>query len=401
VDAEARVRALDRGLLTELVRRATGRETLTVSDWQYRSIYEPIVPTTVGVYRLEGHGVAGTETVAWSLVLKIVRAAAPSDAGAWGEDLASPAYWKRDVLMYQSGLFDHLPDGLAAPRCLLISEHPGEELWVWLEDIVDDLPRWPLARYRLAARHLGRFNGGVIVGRALPDYPWLTKSLLRTYSGFDAARFADLAPLMSHERVRRVWPKPLLEGLQQLWAAREDTLALLARLPQTLCHRDAGRVNLFARRRPDGGEETVAIDWGWAGIGALGEEIAPVVVAPVLRFQDVEPAELAQLAALAFEGYLEGLHDAGWRGDPEQVRQGFVATMAMRYGLFRIVEAADDAQREGMERIIGHPIEEVAERVATIRRFVLDQVAATPGLPSLRAVRPSHSRKDADNAVPG
>jgi hypothetical protein len=392
------VQALDRGLLTELVRRATGRETLTVSDWQYRSIYEPIVPTTIGVFRLEGHGVAGSETAAWSLVLKIVRA---FDAGAWGNDITSPAYWKRDVLMYQSGLFDHLPDGLAVPRCLLISEHPGEELWVWLEDIVDDLPRWPLARYRLAARHLGRFNGAVIAGRALPDHPWLTKSLLRTYSGYDAARFADLAPLLRHERVRRVWSEALLEDLQRLWAAREGILARLDRLPQTLCHRDAGRVNLFARRRPDGGEETVAIDWGWAGIGALGEEVAPLVVAPVLRFQDVEPAELAHLAALAFDGYVEGLHEAGWRGDPGQVRLGFAATMAMRYGLFPVVEAADDAQREGVERIIGRPIEEVAERVATIRRFVLDQVAATPGLLSLRAVRPRHRRKGAANAVSG
>lgn len=51
-------------------------------------------------------------------------------------------------------------------------------------------------------------------------------------------------------------------------------IANLSRLPQTLCHHDAVRSNLIARRRPDGATEIVAIDWESTGPGAVGAEIA-------------------------------------------------------------------------------------------------------------------------------
>jgi hypothetical protein len=41
---------------------------------------------------------------------------------------------------------------------------------------------------------------------------------------------------------------------------------------QELCHFDVWRTNLFARSSPEGQEETVATDWAFAGIGAVGLE---------------------------------------------------------------------------------------------------------------------------------
>ena len=38
---------------------------------------------------------------------------------------------------------------------------------------------WPVARFGLAARHLGRFSGRSLVGHPLPDAPWLSRAVLR------------------------------------------------------------------------------------------------------------------------------------------------------------------------------------------------------------------------------
>ena len=101
-----------------------------------------------------------------------------------------------------------------------------------------------------------------------------------------------------------------------LWADRESFLAALDRLPQTLQHSDAGRKNLFLRRSDAGKAETIAIDWGWIGIGPIGSELAPLVASASLWFMDVQPEDLPEVEQIAFAGYLQGLREAGWRGMP-------------------------------------------------------------------------------------
>ena len=54
-------------------------------------------------------------------------------------------------------------------------------IWIWLEEVADTVGApWPLARYGLAARHLGGFNGAYLVGRPVPAYPWLSRNWLRS-----------------------------------------------------------------------------------------------------------------------------------------------------------------------------------------------------------------------------
>ena len=50
--------------------------------------------------------------------------------------------------------------------------------------------------------------------------------------------------------------------------------------------------------------------------GALGEELAPLVAATVIFDPTAHWECLPDLDDLAFNGYLDGLHDVGWRGDP-------------------------------------------------------------------------------------
>ena len=83
---------------------------------------------------------------------------------------------------------------------------------------------------------------------------------------------------------------------------------------------------------PLGEYEMVAIDWAFAGTGAIGEEIA-LIVAATLLFFEVEMGEAAGLNRIVFDGYLEGLHETAREGDPRMVRLGYAVGSALRYGL--------------------------------------------------------------------
>jgi hypothetical protein len=103
---------------------------------------------------------------------------------------------------------------------------------------------------------------------------------------------------------------------------------MLERLPRSLCHHDAFRRNLFARQGQDGRAETVAIDWDKLGTGWIGKEIV-ALFATSLIFFEIDLDRIAELDALIFNGYLDGLRDAGWRGDPRWARFGYAATAAL------------------------------------------------------------------------
>jgi len=151
-------------------------------------------------------------------------------------------------------------------------------------------------------------------------------------------------------------------------------LNALDQLPQTLCHLDAFRRNLFARRTADSREQTVAIDWGFMGQAALGEELVPLVLASVIFFA-VDPSELRELDQIAFGNYLEGLHDVGWHGDPRIVRLGYVAAAALRYtfpiALNLMLEASGVAW---IEKVFGHSIGEFADCHIGVHQFTLGLV---------------------------
>jgi hypothetical protein len=103
------------------------------------------------------------------------RAAELDDPSDWD-------YWKREALAYEAGLLVDLADGFVAPRCYGIRDLGQDHVAIWLEDIVGSGPsRWPLERYGLAARHLGRFNGAYLTGRRLPGWPWLSVGRVRQW----------------------------------------------------------------------------------------------------------------------------------------------------------------------------------------------------------------------------
>ncbi|HRJ40972.1 MAG: phosphotransferase [Caldilineaceae bacterium] len=332
------------------------------------------------VSRLTGTATVGGTQHPWSLIRK--KLASPQSRQATSSDeLEKPSginYWKREYAIYRSGLLDELPDSLAAPRCYRATE-TSEGCTVWLEEIREELPIWPLDRYGPAAQSLGAFNGHYLTQRPIPDYPWFTIDINRQREQKNRKSLARLDELRQQPIVRRGWPDDVTEGILRIAQERELFFQALDRLPRVLRHADAGRRNLLSRRGKEGQTETVAIDWGYAGIGAVGSEIAPTVVSSALWFQGVTPEQLPELEEIVFTGYLQGLRQAGWEGDARLARLGYLCTVALRFGIAIAIPeilALEQMNRASVKDVFGWSIEEWSDALVGIRRFVIQRAEA-------------------------
>jgi hypothetical protein len=378
----AQLAAIDQAALTPLVQSALSSKTVEVMDWDYE---RPHGGAGAGnaIYRFSGQGRDQGQTVPWSLILKTLQPQVPGDdPSAWN-------YYKREAVAYQSGWLDDLPGGLAAPRCFDIIERPDGTCWIWLEDVRDEIgPHWPLEHYGLVARHLGQFNGAYLVDLPLPSWPWLSSGWLRQVIENSASALPLLRDSLDHALIRRWMPGDAAHRYFRLWEERGVYLDALDRLPHTLCHFDIFRRNLFARRTAGGDHQTVAVDWAFVGKGALGEDLVPLVLASIMFFE-VGLDQAQALEEIAFEGYLKGLRDVGWRGDPRQVRLGYAAAASLRYkfndaGRWLAVVLNEDLhpmilQMWGMpiEKVIDHTaqVASIFDRLADEARKLIDALA--------------------------
>jgi hypothetical protein len=381
MDIPAQLVAIDRKTLTPPVRRMLSSDTVDVLDWQVRPLRSGSGnPVSAGLYRFAGSAQDHRKVVPWSLVLKIAQSPAnvgATDAGE-GQDPTHWNYWKREMHVYQSGFLDRLPAGLAAPRCFGTEERPGNVIWLWLEEIVGIYGEtWPLERYGLAARHLGRLNGAYLASRPLPTYPWLGIGLFRHwYTSLPVsmpllAAFRQEVIAWERPMIRRIFPPPDRNPFVRLLIEWEPFVNALDRLPQTICHRDAYPTNLMARRTEDGEEETVAVDWALMGIGPVGEELAQLAFG---AFHELEGIGLADVNRVVFGGYLEGLHESGWHGDAPVVRFGFVTSTVLRAGLTWLGSLCQGLQKgrsDEPDETEEEPIDAASERRARRLRFML------------------------------
>ena len=274
-------------------------------------VHNPLNGVTAGVWRQA------------DLVRKVItcRREAPAHWAA-SEAPRHWNYWRREALVYESALPDRL--GLPAPRLRSLRPTADGDVELWLEHVggrqgaamtLDDLERAALAL-------------GCAQGRAeLPDEPWLSRGFLRDYSGSRPANWALL-----HDDA--AWSQPLMgehfgdalrTDLVRLCERREWLLALMERLPRTLCHLDVWPHNLVARL--DG--EVVFVDWAFAGDGAIGEDVGNFVVDSIFDLL-LPHGAIGELDARLTDAYVRGLRTAGWDGDARVARLGICAS-AVKY----------------------------------------------------------------------
>ena len=352
------------------VRRHLGREDSSIRDWTCRRLVGG--GEGLGVWRLSGGALIANTLHPWSTILK-----------GWPpqETDPAPSTWNwphREMELYRSGLLADLPGGIQAPACYGETERPDGSVWLWLENITDQSEGpWPLDRYTEVARHLGQFNGAYVAGRPLPEDPWLSRHWLSQWVEAAAPAVAELSRAASHPLVRQVYPSQVIEAYTRLWAERHAQYAVLDQLPQTFCHLDAFRRNLFMRQGRDSRDETVLIDWGFARIAGVGEELASLVAASAL-YTDISVNHAQQLQDMVLVSYTEGLRDAGWHGDPDLVATGYRVATGLRFGvgLLRQLVAIllDERLHSYIEHLIGRPLEEIVANLAAMNGWLVDLV---------------------------
>jgi len=314
------------------------------------------------VVRFRGQALVSGARRSWSVVRKWTAGAqtprAPVDRA------------RREAFAYRSGLLDDIGD-LHVPRAWDINLADDGSTTLWLEDVRDSEP-WTMATYRRAAHALGTFNGAFLTKPA-PERRWLVGDWAHRQS-----EPVDLQAVLrgievdaATDAARRALGDDAGERARALQEHQPAFIELLGRLPQTLCHHDAARSNLVARRAC-GRWEIVAFDWESAGPGAVGAEIATLVSAS-LRKGDVPPDETGSLDRNVFEGYVAGLRTVGWSGDHRIARLGYTAALALRAWFVRgtLRDLADRGSRPVINRAPHLATDEVRRRFASISRFLL------------------------------
>ncbi len=383
------VDSADPELITDVARRALQSYTAQPLAWECVPISYVANPMAAiasrGIYRVGGTARDQDRTVPWSAILKEMHSPAgfilPNGMAVTEEmaaDQGNFGYWKRELLAYRSGLLDDLPGGIAAPRWLSVTEQLDGSHWLWLEDVEDAGGEWPMEMYGTVARQLGTFNGAYLAGEPLPEYPWLSRRRVRSWIEGPVTNMMGAVQaqphLWQHPALRATLPRDIPERLMGLWAGRDRLLDALDRLPRVYCHLDAFRGNLLTRPGHDGEQQTVAVDWAFTGIAAVGEEVGPLIVATLLN-SHLPTDRTAELESVALDGYVQGLIDAGWTGDPAVARLGYTASVALRYGVQTTVELALLPANEGMltatEHAHGCTYEQFIERRVPLIRTLL------------------------------
>ncbi len=289
---------------------------------------------TAGIWRVRGP--AGTA------ILKVARrpsAAGPPKAFPTSDEPTHWNYWQREALAYQSGLAAtaYAGAGITAPTLLQASPRPDGGVELWLADVGGTGGfDWPVLRLARFARELGAAQARW-VGR-VPATAWLSRRWLAQYAAQTPGWVGPVEPTVWDDPVLAPWPEPVRTRLRQLWAGRDRILAVAEAAERTLCHLDVWPANLA-----DDAGTSVLLDWAFAGEGAVGEDLANLVID---AFTDglMDVALLPELAEAAVDGYLAGLRDGGWAGSSDAVRAAIHACGAAKYSWFGPAMAARAAR---------------------------------------------------------
>ncbi len=314
-----------------------------------------------------------------SAVVKLVapRAADPTDVS---RSPSSFRYWRREALLLGSPLLEpYRAAGIRPPELLATFDRGAGTLALWIEHVRGRPGAdWTIGDFGSFARRLGAAQGSVAL-TGPPDVPWLSRGFLRQY-------LSDIRPRVPYELLASdgAWQQPLIaasfpselrEPLRRLHAEQPSFVSWVEAVPRTLSHLDVWPNNAFAT--PDG---AVLIDWAFAGEGGLGEDAGNLV--PDSVFDLLHPAEiLPELDRAVFEGYLDGLRQAGWRADQRWVRLAMCAA-AVKYDWLApvMLRSALDGRHAGYG---GAPVEDPArlfsERGAALA-FLTERAEEARGL---------------------
>lgn len=361
---ERRLAALTTAQMSELAHLAGAGSLPAVLSWRYEAVHGGF-GGAIGGTALYRFWIESQVDPPATLILKILFQRP-------GETPNSPYYWKREYEIYRARLLEDLPaNTFIAPHILQLRDF-GDSCWIWMADYADHKGSWTLDDYRETARRLGRMNGGVI-GRDLPANDWLAQGWHSAIVPGLADAFAALPQNLEQSLARITLPVEAREEIMAIWRDRQLFRDALMQLPQTLCHNDAFRRNIL---HSDAG--IVLLDWALAGHGGIGEELVSLA-ALALYYSGYTQDYAERLDQAIFSAYIEGLREAGWRGDWQLARIGYTCGMTLR-GLAGVKQdinlLIDPAQHQHLRTVHKRDsLEDIAAFFADVRRFRLLRMA--------------------------
>ena len=120
-DIPLALREINASKLADIVRNALQREKFHIQGWRVNRLDGGAGnPVSLGLFRFEGTGVDQNEWLDWSVILKLIQS--PANLGytnfGEGDDQAHWNYWKREMMVYQSGLARDASRGAECPALL-------------------------------------------------------------------------------------------------------------------------------------------------------------------------------------------------------------------------------------------------------------------------------------------
>jgi len=320
-DHSGKLYGTNEALLEDIVRRLTVNKG-TVTSWTS----QPIGPkggnfVTGGVFRLEGWANAEGSLRQWSMVVKIVRSDPDRD------DPTHYNYWQREVLAYQSDMLDQWRTEFRVPDCYAVEEKPDGSIWLWLEDMRMEPLVWQDTEYAFTSEELGRFQAAYLLGTPMPQYSWLNKSWIRSW--VNECRRYQSWPLQDGFFIGDSRIKQIVERFERVLSSFDKWVVALEDLPRTLAHQDFSENNVCMDRDRKGTPRLVLIDWQFASVSGIGEDLGRFFGLSISR-GSIPIERFREYRAIFIESYIEGMRKMGWNGDERLPEFGFLASCAIR-----------------------------------------------------------------------
>lgn len=331
--------------------------------------------TTSGIFRVSGRAQAGSDSRAFSMIIKVVQSASrwplisvvPPDLR---RVLVDGYPWRTEPEVYRSDVTRCLPDGLRMPQVVAVVDLDEDSAAIWMEDVAEDSAAvWDVRRYRHAAHLLGLFA-------AHPDLPRID-SMIDGLKPTEGARLFVLGPVR-HVFVPALqsidfWQQPVIAAvidhelqadLLRMIEELDDLVDELCGLPALPAHGDASPQNLIIE-----GESFVMIDWGSHGLAPVGHDLAQLLAGRINEGL-LRGADLAELVDPCLAGYVDGLRQQGCEVPDLVVRRGFVLSMT----IFSSMSALVSDKLDGPDT---PALRHLMRGRAEMARFLMDLLSAT------------------------
>lgn len=318
---------------------------------------EPINPgllnfTTSGIYRIRGTATVVETSLSWSLILKCIK----TDS-AEKEDVTYHNYWKREAEIFSSGIIDHLPGRIIAPRCFAVQHRSDHNIGLWMEDVsrhsrCDHV--WPLDDWGWIAERLGEFHGAYLKGTSLPQQEWICPYWLKSW----VRGCRQYAPVIREPKLesglgeddtgtrgrhigvgdsernasagsKQEEPYSIWKWFNQYSEQMDKVLNTLDQLPRVLSHQDLAQGNIFMPLERLDDSVLTLIDWQFMSISGVGEELGKLFGVNA-SFGHIAPEDIFIAKEEVFDRYINGLRTAGWMGDERLARYGYCVAVAAR-----------------------------------------------------------------------